>query len=391
MKNFAYFGKQLGYLFKSPCIKVNCFLKSYKTLSKSSFRILVFHVNPFWIQLVYFLILSLVGFLALKVSKPRTPPSLKPNDLDIFFTSVSTATVSSMTSVEMEVLSNTQLIIMTILMLVGGEVFTSMLELQFKRSKFSRHSLSNPTSSLELVPADDSHGLAENEKSAEIDLESHRNSSGIESLKSASIKTLGYVVLGYLLVIHISGSSLVALYTSLVPSAREVLIKKAIQVQTFSLFTVVSTFSNCGFVPTNENMIVFKKNSGLLLLLIPQTLLGNTLYAPTLRFLIWVLEKMTKRVEYKYMLKNSREMGYSHLMSGVRCWFLFGTVLVFLLAELVVFCSMEWNSGVMDGLSWFEKLVAALFQVVSSRHSGESVFDLSTISPAILVIFVVMM
>ncbi|KAF2320720.1 hypothetical protein GH714_030329 [Hevea brasiliensis] len=296
-----------------------------------------------------------------------------------------------MSTVEMEAFSNTQLIIMTILMLVGGEVFTSMLELQLERSKFPSQGLSYTTNSLELAPAAVSHELAENEKPADTDLESNRNSSDSDSLKYASIKILSYVVLGYLLVIHISGSSLVALYTYLAPSAREVLTKKALQVQTFTLFTVASTFANCGFVPTNENMIVFKKNSGLLLLLIPQILLGNTLYAPTVRFLIWVLQKITKRVEYGYMLKNSREMGYTHLMSSVHCWSLFATFMVFILVQLVVFCSMEWNSQAMDGLSCFEKLVAALFQVVNSRHSGEYVFDLSTISPAILVLFVVMM
>ncbi|KAJ9159316.1 hypothetical protein P3X46_024827 [Hevea brasiliensis] len=157
----------------------------------------------------------------------------------------------------MEAFSNTQLIIMTILMLVGGEVFTSMLELQLERSKFPSQGLSYTTNSLELAPAAVSHDLAENEKPADTDLESNRNSSDSDSLKYASIKILSYVVLGYLL--------------------------------------------------------------------------------------------------------------------------------------LVVFCSMEWNSQAMDGLNCFEKLVAALFQVVNSRHSGESVFDLSTISPAILVLFVVMM
>ncbi|KAI6680949.1 hypothetical protein NL676_034830 [Syzygium grande] len=38
----------------------------------------------------------------------------------------------------------------------------------------------------------------------------------------------------------------------------------------------------------------------------------------------------------------------------------------------------------MEGLSPYEKLVGALFEAVNTRHAGESVFDLSIISPAIL-------
>ncbi|KAJ6296365.1 hypothetical protein OIU76_027128 [Salix suchowensis] len=331
--------------------------------------------------------------MALRVSNPR-PGSLRPASLDIFFTSVSSATVSSMTTVEMEVFSNTQLIIMTILMLLGGEVLTSILGLYLSSFKISKPETkeSRVSSVCQNPPKHTSFPGLEIEKPINVDVECNINSLDDDhSLKPNSIKFLAWVALGYFSVVHITGSSLVAMYTSLVPSARQILSSKGIKIQTFSVFITVSTFSNCGFVPTNENMVAFKKNSGLLLILIPQVLLGNTLYPSCLRFLIWVLEKITRKGEFRYILMNSREMSYGHLLSFSHSCLLAVTVLGFILVEFIIFCSMEWSSGALDGLNSNQKLIGALFQVVNSRHTGESVVDLSIISPAILVLFVVMM
>ncbi|KAH7544762.1 hypothetical protein FEM48_Zijuj01G0020600 [Ziziphus jujuba var. spinosa] len=374
--------------------------QSTKGLTRLSFRLLVLELNPFLIQLAYFVILSFFGYVALKISKPRT--SLKPKDLDLFLTSVSSATVSSMGTVEMEVFSNTQLVIMTILMLTGGEVFVSMLGIQLSRFKLTKSSggiveasdlSSTSTADHQMIELSSVPTPIKENKNLDIEIQKdNKNSMPIDGMtKYNSIKCLGYVVLGYMLVVHIFGYILVTMYTTLVPSANQVLKNKAIEIPTFAVFTVVSTFANCGFVPTNENMIVFKKNSGLLLILIPQILVGNTLYPSCLRFSIWFLWKTTKRKEFDYMLRNYEEMGYSSLLSAVHSSLLAVTVFGFMLVQFVLFCALEWNSEIMDGLNPYQKLMASLFEITNSRHTGESVFDLSTITPAILVLFVVMM
>ncbi|KAL0410317.1 UNVERIFIED_CONTAM: Sodium transporter HKT1 [Sesamum latifolium] len=253
----------------------------------SLLQTLFFQVNSFWIELGYFITLSSLGFLALNASSPRT---FKPKNIDLFFTSVSASTVSSMSTVEMEVFSNTQLVFLTILMLFGGEVFTSMLGLHLIRAKIylqknrlithrreSDSSVSSdpnpdsPTDHIELEMA----ARFRDEKSDTKPGETGGN------LNHKSIKILAYFVACYLLVVHIAGSTLISIYFSLIPSARKVLKIKGLNMQTFSIFTTVSTFANCGFVPTNENMMAFKKNSGLLLILIPQILMGTrcTLFA----------------------------------------------------------------------------------------------------------------
>ncbi|WJZ98660.1 hypothetical protein VitviT2T_017171 [Vitis vinifera] len=397
---FASLGEKFEQLYNNSRAKMSSFRTYFVGFLCSLFDFHELQLNSFVFQFFYYIILSVLGFLALKLSVLKAT-TIRLADLDLFFTAVSASTVSSMSTVEMELFSNTQLVIITALMLMGGEIFTSMLRLNFVGSNFTQKIKSiesrvhdNPSTSRNF-PAKVESGLVvhpqlKDEKPNSIVEDGDKSLSG-EHLRNCSIKLLGHVVIRYIFVIQILGAGLIFLYVSLVPSAKEVLKNKGIQMQIFSVFTAVSTFSNCGFVPTNENMKIFKKNSGLLLFLIPQVLLGNTLFAPALRCVIWVLGKTTKRVEYGYMLNNSREIGYNYLLPSVHSFVMAIVVLVLIVFEFLFFCSMEWNSEALYGLDGNEKFVASLFQVVNLRHTGESVFDLSIVTPAVLVVFIVMM
>ncbi|KAJ7969468.1 Cation transporter [Quillaja saponaria] len=317
---------------------------------------------------------------------------------------------------------------MTIIMLLGGEVFTSMLGLLFARSKFAKphiphkRVISSTTTVTGTGTGTSAHitilfnqQQLESQNQNSKDFEDHQielplsvltlpdqsenakqnNNLNLNHrigiLEFNAIRCLGYVVLGYIVVVLLIGSSLLSLYISVIPNARRVLKSKGLTIQIFSVFTVVSAFTNCGFAPTNENMTVFKKNSRLLLLVIPQILLGNTLYPPSLRLLIWVLGKITKREEFEYILRNYKQLGYGHLLSSLHSCLLVGTCFGFILIQWILFCSLEWNSENMDGLNSYQKIGASLFQVANSRHAGYAVFDFSTISSATAVLFIVMM
>ncbi|KAF7813929.1 putative cation transporter HKT6 [Senna tora] len=315
--------------------------------------------NPLLIQIAYFVCVS---FLGLWVLEALEGSSSEISKLDMLFTSVSASTVSSMSTVEMQSLSNPQLIVLTVLMLVGGEVFTSMLGLFLIRFK------------LKVDPCDE--------------LEMGNNN---PDLRYTSIKYLGLVVLGYQLVVQGIGVAMLSLYLCLVSSAKEVLSNKGLHLLTFSVFTVVSTFASCGFVPTNENMVVFAKHSPLLIILIPQVLLGNTLFPPCLRFLIWGLGKFG----ILNKIRDHEEIAgynYKHLLPRRHSRFLVGTVFGFILIQVVLFCCVDWNSEAWKGmnLNSYHKLVAVTFQSVNSRHTGETIVDISLLSPSILMLFVVM-
>ncbi|CAI9099130.1 OLC1v1035901C2 [Oldenlandia corymbosa var. corymbosa] len=302
----------------------------------------------------------------------------------------------------MEVFSNAQLIIMTFLMFLGGEVLTSLLALQFMKLKRTKDpKIANTQSDdnldqIELGVINLSVVLENDQKSLEGHHHHHHQNQDqdlitINSKNIAFENILASIVVCYLLLVHFLGSTLIYTYFEIISNAKKVLREKGLNLATFSIFTTVSTFANCGFIPTNENMMIFKKNSGLLLIIIPQVLLGNTLYPACLRCFMWLLHKTTKRPELKYILKNPKVLGYDHLFTSLHSKSLAVTVAGFVAVQFSVFGVLEWNSEATSGMSGYQKVVGSLFQVVNSRHSGESVFDLSLISPAMIVIFVIMM
>ncbi|KAL6652065.1 hypothetical protein ACP70R_010990 [Stipagrostis hirtigluma subsp. patula] len=251
---------------------------------------MVFQSNHLLVQLIYFMSISFAGFLALKNLKPQHKTT--PRNLDLIFTSVSTLTVSSMATVEMEDFSDQQLWVLILLMLLGGEVFTSMLGLLFKSARANAEDILQK--SLPSTCRDIEFSGAVN-RSYQKNMEDIHSESAISHNQVRESKGMNQNLCNIL-------ARVVAGYFS-----------KNIKIWTFSIFTAVSSFANCGFTPVNDNMAMFRKNSSLLLLVIPQILAGNTLFTPLLRLSIWALGKISRREEYDYILQHPGEAGYRQL------------------------------------------------------------------------------
>ncbi|KQJ84462.1 probable cation transporter HKT7 isoform X2 [Brachypodium distachyon] len=342
----------------------------------------------------YFLAVSFLGYLILRTLSFRV--SRRPRGIDVFFTAVSAATVSSMSTVEMEAFSNSQLIVITFLMFLGGEVFVSLAGLAsqwhslrkdatHKSQRVESHAELEMPISATTVDLEDDNNDNRNTSSPTMDAKKRR---------LGAVRALFWVVLSVLLSAHVLGAVTVAAYVARGAAAtRRTLREKALNVWTFAAFATASTFSSCGYLPTNENMIPFKRDVGLQLLLIPQALLGNTLFPPLLwacvRALAAALMPMPMLADMAR--HGSRELtGYCHLLPAKRCAMLAATVAALVAVQVALVCGMEWG-GALAGMGPWEKMVNAAFLAVNSRHTGESTIDLSTLAPAVLVLFVLMM
>ncbi|CAN6269195.1 unnamed protein product [Urochloa humidicola] len=354
------------------------------------------HLHSLIIHVLYFVAISCVGWGLLSALEVRAPHG-SPRRIDMFFTAVSAATVSSMSTVEMEVFSNGQLLVLTLLMFIGGEVFLSLvgiaskwLELRKQIISRSQRVESHDGDDVELETVASTTG-ADADSRLQVTEELTNGAVDAKLMRRNAVRALFYVVLAILLVVHVVGAAAVAAYMSAAPGPRQTLRRKALNVWTFAVFTTVSTFSSCGYMPTNENMAVFGRDVPLQLLLAPQALVGNTLFPPLLAACVWAAAGVTRREDLAEVARKGREAtGYYHLLPARRCWMLAGTVAAFIAAQVALVCGMEWG-GALQGLSAGEKVSNAFFLAVNSRHTGESTLDISTLAPAILVLFVLMM
>ncbi|CAN6236183.1 unnamed protein product [Urochloa humidicola] len=384
------FQKLLGFLSMKLATLCRC-LTQFIT---HSFWRLIFQSNPFAVHLTYFMAISFAGFIALKNLTPHGKPV--PRDFDLMFTSVSTSTVSSMSTIQMEDLSDQQLWVLILLMLLGGEVFTSMLGLHLNNAKANKEELSwrsSSSNSREIEVSISANNIDQ------IDMElgqseaviSHNQVQQTKSARHSSRAIVAHIVTGYFLASVVCSSAVIIIYFWLNSDARQVLQNKEIKICTFAVFTAVSSFANCGFTPLNSSMQAFTKNPVLLLLVIPQILAGNTLFSPLLRLSVWVLGKVSGKQEYAHILEHPEETGYKHLPTQRNSVYIFLTVTGLILLQVICICSFEWDSKAFERMNWFKKLVGSLFQSVNTRQAGEAVVDISTFSSPTLLLFAIVM
>jgi Trk-type K+ transport system membrane component len=372
-------------------------------------RLIAYHLTPLLLHLTYFLAVDLLGFLALVLLKPSNP-GYRPRYIDVFFMSTSAVTVTGLATVEMEDLSSAQLVVLTLLMLLGSEMFVSLLGLVLESSRNRRQQQrdhqDHDSRVMAAAAVRDEPDLEEANGPAAAPSADSSGDGGDRNRKESSrdVRSLALVVSAYMAAILVVGSVLVFAYVATVPTARDVLARKRISAALFSVFATVSSFTNGGLLPTNESMAVFAPNRGLLLLLAAQILAGSTLLPVFLRLVVSATRGLARALSLftgrggsveelvpMDMEKSAAAAGFGHLLpSGSRAASLAATVVAVATAAAALLCCLNWNSAVFAGLTTGEKLTNAVFMAVNVRQAGENSVDCSLVAPAVLVLFLAM-
>jgi Trk-type K+ transport system membrane component len=384
------------------------------------FRLVAFRLTPLLLHLSYFLAIDLLGFLALVLLRPSSPAAgaYRPRYVDVLFMSTSAVTVTGLATVEMEDLSASQLVVLTLLMLLGSEVFVSVLGLVLESSRQQRDQsrrrqdqdhdgrVIRPSSVTAAVRDEPDLEEAGNTSNSQAPPSSSEDSSGDgdnHKERCRAVRSLALVLSAYMAAVLVAGSVLVFAYVATVPTARDVLARKRLGAALFSVSATVSSFTNGGLLPTNESMAVFAANRGLLLLLAGQILAGCTLLPVFLRLAVgatrWVATAVSagrgrhdEELEPVSVERSAAAAGFAHLLPSVpRAASLAATVVAVAAAAAALLCCMNWNSAVFAGLTPGEKVTNAVFMAVNVRQAGENSVDCSLVAPAVLVLFLAMM
>lgn len=153
--------------------------------------------------------------------------------------------------------------------------------------------------------------------------------------------------------------------------------------------------NNLGFTLTPDSMITFRDASWPMLLMAFLAFAGNTCYPVFLRLTIWIISKLApKRSSMKeplqFLLDHPRRC-YTLLFPSRPTWVLFGILFVMNFVDVLLIITLDLKNPTVNGLPPGPRILAALFQAASTRHTGTATFNLAEVNPAVQFSLVVMM
>jgi Trk-type K+ transport system membrane component len=153
--------------------------------------------------------------------------------------------------------------------------------------------------------------------------------------------------------------------------------------------------SNLGFTLTPDSMISFRDAVWPMLAMSFIALAGNTCYPCFLRLVIWIMHKLSPeesslKLSLQFLLEHPRRC-YTLLFSGTATWTLAAILFVLNFVDTLLIITLDLDNPEVASLAAGPRVAAALFQAVSSRHTGTASFNLANVNPAVQFSLMVMM
>ncbi|CAK9436979.1 uncharacterized protein LODBEIA_P14660 [Lodderomyces beijingensis] len=210
-----------------------------------------------------------------------------------------------------------------------------------------------------------------------------------------AVKLLIKIILIYYFGFHILPAFMFLIWVYCMPNYKNMLNEMGIVPGWWAFFTISSSFNDLGFTLTPNSMVSFNQNAFVQIVGSFLIVIGNTGFPVFLRFIIWIMFITAKPLSlYKeslgFLLDHPRRC-FTLLFPSIPTWWLFFILIVLNGFDLVIFCILDLNSSMFDGIPKGYRVLNGLFQAFCTRTSGFAIMDLSQLHAATLVSYLIMM
>ncbi|KAJ5478831.1 hypothetical protein N7530_004340 [Penicillium desertorum] len=211
-----------------------------------------------------------------------------------------------------------------------------------------------------------------------------------------SLKLLLKIVVGYFFGLHLFGAiCLVGWILHADPKYRDYLAECGQGNVWWGFYSAQTMVDNLGFTLTPDSMISFQDATFPMILMSFLAFAGHTCYPCLLRLIIWIFyklcpEKSSLKDPLRFLLDHPRRC-YTLLFPSGPTWILFGILLVMNSVDVILIIVLDLNNPAVNNLAPGPRVLAAIFQAASARHTGTATFNLADVSPAVQISLVVMM
>lgn len=153
--------------------------------------------------------------------------------------------------------------------------------------------------------------------------------------------------------------------------------------------------NNLGFTLTPDSMLQLRDATWPMLIMTFLAFAGNTCYPIFLRLIIWIAAKCVPRESstretLQFLLDHPRRC-YTLLFPSGPTKILFGIIFALNFIDVLLIILLDLDNPEVNSLAVGPRILAALFQAASARHTGTATFNLALVNPGVQFSLLVMM
>ncbi|EJT74688.1 hypothetical protein GGTG_08526 [Gaeumannomyces tritici R3-111a-1] len=163
----------------------------------------------------------------------------------------------------------------------------------------------------------------------------------------------------------------------------------------WAIYSAQTMTDNLGFTLTPDSMVSFKDATWPILVMTFLAFAGNTCYPIFLRLIIFTMSKLVPKKSatkghLQFLLDHPRRC-YTLLFPSKPTWVLFGILVALNFVDVLLMIVLDLKNPAVTDLPIGPRILSALFQAASARHTGTATFNLSLVNPAVQFSLICMM